>query len=60
MCDEEVIDYFKVIWMSCLFCVEYRGLKEPCTKGITIENLSESFDCEFYKYNGRVKYEQGQ
>ena len=45
--------------MSCLFCKEYRGLKEPCTKGITIENLSESFDCEFYKYNGRVKYEQG-
>ncbi len=38
--------------MSCLFCKEYHGLKEPCRKGIMVQNLSESFNCEYYEYNG--------
>ncbi len=38
--------------MSCVFCKEYQGLKEPCNRGITVQNLSESFNCEYYEYNG--------
>ena len=38
--------------MSCLFCKEYQGLKEPCNRGITVQNLIESFNFEYYEYNG--------
>lgn len=38
--------------MSCLFCTEYKGLKQHCKQGKTIETLSESFNCPHYKYNG--------
>ena len=38
--------------MSCVFCKEYQGLREPCNRGITVQNLSESFNCEYYEYNG--------
>lgn len=37
--------------MSCVFCKEYHGLNEPCNRGITVQNLSESFNCEYYEYN---------
>ena len=38
--------------MSCIFCKEYRGIHEPCNRGITVQTLSESIDCEYYEYNG--------
>ena len=41
--------------MSCKFCEHYKGLDEPCNRGITVQNLSESFNCEYYTYNGEVK-----
>ena len=41
--------------MSCIYCTCYNGLNEPCQKGITVQNLSESFDCEYYQYNGECK-----
>ena len=40
--------------MSCGFCEHYKGLNEPCQKGITVQNLSESFNCEYYCYNGEL------
>ena len=41
--------------MSCIYCKEYKGLQEPCNKGITVQTLSESINCEYYQYNGEVK-----
>ena len=43
--------------MSCIFCINYKGLQEPCKKGITVETSYESFNCKFYEYNGELKYE---
>ena len=40
--------------MSCVFCEYYKELKTECRKGRFVENLSESFDCEYYDYNGRL------
>ncbi|MBR3213136.1 MAG: hypothetical protein IKF79_01355 [Methanosphaera sp.] len=40
--------------MSCAFCKEYQGLKTPCKQGITVQNLSESFSCDYYTYNGEL------
>ena len=41
--------------MSCIYCIHYQGLHESCLKGITVQNLSESFNCEYYTYDGKVK-----
>lgn len=41
--------------MSCIYCIEYRGLNEPCNKGLLVENLSESFNCDYYQYNQELK-----
>lgn len=40
--------------MSCFVCTEYNGLKEPCNKGICIQNGSESFNCNYYQYNQQL------
>lgn len=44
--------------MSCLFCIYYQGLEEPCSKGMTVINLSESLTCEHYTYNQRLLYDK--
>jgi len=41
--------------MSCVYCKHYQGLKKKCRKGKLIKNLSESFDCQDYKYDQKVK-----
>ena len=41
--------------MSCVFCENYKGLGEPCNRGMTVQTLSESIDCEYYEYNGECK-----
>ena len=50
----DVVDLaeWKSVNMSCKFCVHYKKLGCPCDKGITVQNLSESFNCEHYTYNG--------
>ncbi len=37
--------------MSCLFCSNYNGLQEPCSKGVTIKTTMEDMDCKHYEYN---------
>ena len=44
--------------MSCVFCTYYVKLKHECRKGRFVENLSESFDCEHYTYNGELKHDK--
>ena len=56
--DTQDIAKWKEDNMSCGFCKEYKGLNEPCNRGITVQNLSESFNCEYYNYNGEVKHEE--
>lgn len=41
--------------MSCVYCKHYKGLQKKCEKGVEIKNLSESFNCENYQYNQKVK-----
>ena len=43
--------------MSCIYCTNYQGLNKPCYKGIHVETLSESFNCEYYTYDGSCKAE---
>lgn len=40
--------------MSCIFCIEYEGLNKVCKQGTIVKNLSESFSCEYYEYNGEL------
>ena len=56
--DVEDIARWKEENMSCMFCTEYKGIGEPCNRGITVQNLSESFNCEYYKYNGELNGEK--
>ena len=41
--------------MSCIFGKNYESLNKPCLKGIMIKSGSESFNCDFYRYNGELK-----
>lgn len=34
--------------MSCIYCTNYQGHDEPCDKGIIVQTLNESIDCEYY------------
>lgn len=40
--------------MNCIYCEYYRKIGCPCQKGITVQNLSESFNCPHYNYNGEL------
>ena len=44
--------------MSCVYCVYYEGLDRKCRKGTMIKNLSESFNCPDYRYDGKVTYDE--
>jgi hypothetical protein len=43
--------------MSCMFCKFYEGLNEYCLRGLMVESGNESFDCNYYEYNGELKHE---
>ena len=43
--------------MSCIYCTNYQGRDEPCYKGVTVQTLNESIDCEDYCYDGSCKVE---
>ena len=43
--------------MSCIYCTNYQGRDEPCFKGVTVQTLNESIDCEDYCYDGSCKVE---
>ena len=43
--------------MSCIYCIYYEGLREPCKKGMTVQTLSESINCEHYQYNQELLYD---
>ena len=43
--------------MSCIYCIHYKGLNEPCNRGMTVLNLNESLTCEHYKYNQELLYD---
>ena len=41
--------------MSCIFCKSYCGAELYCLKGEYVRTTYESFNCEYYEYNGEVK-----
>lgn len=43
--------------MSCYFCKNYKGLHNFCEDDhVYVETGNESLDCQFYQYNGELKY----
>ena len=43
--------------MSCYFCKNYKGLHNFCAEDrYYVETGNESLDCQFYQYNGELKY----